>query len=214
MKNTFTKILDASEKQFALHGVQGVSLRQIIAAAGVSQGSLHYHFGSKDGLVQALLDRCLPPITAERVARLHELLATSKQPTVRELLAVIVVPLARRAIEGGAAGKRQIQLLARLFSDNNPIYTQTSEKYFNDVNSHFAAQITAALPLLSSIQIELRLRFIMATVFAALVSLDSTPMAWQQQLHKQPIAPWQLVDELLDFLATGLSAPSANKPDC
>ena len=38
------------------HGLQGASLRPLAKAAGTSDRMLLYHFGSKDALVEALLD--------------------------------------------------------------------------------------------------------------------------------------------------------------
>ena len=203
MKSTFTKILDASEKQFALYGVEGISLRQVIAAAGVSQGSLHYHFGGKDGLLEAVLDRCLPPLMAERTEILRELTARPQAPTPRELLSGIALPLARRAIDGGAAGKRTVPLLARLYGENNAVYLRTVEKYFKDVNFVFIERLQAALPALSKGQIELRVQIAFSAIFSTLVAIDTPPKAWQAEMSESPFEPWTIVDELLDFLAQG-----------
>lgn len=203
MKSTFTKILDASEKQFALYGVEGISLRQIIAAAGVSQGSLHYHFGGKDGLLQAVLDRCLPPLMEERAEILRELTARPQAPTPRELLGVMARPLARRAIDGGAGGKRTVHLLARLYGENNPVYLRTTEKYFKDTNYLVIDRLQAVLPAFSRAQIELRIQIAFSAIFSTLVALDTPPKSWQKAMSETPFEPWTIVDELLDFLAQG-----------
>ena len=45
-----------AERLFAVHGVNGVSLRQISAEAGMANHSVvQYHFGTKDGLIDAIL---------------------------------------------------------------------------------------------------------------------------------------------------------------
>jgi AcrR family transcriptional regulator len=46
---------------FAERGYDATSVREIVAAAGVTKPTLYYHFGSKEGLAQALLTR---PVTA------------------------------------------------------------------------------------------------------------------------------------------------------
>src|SRR5262249_1824395 len=43
-------ILDAAERLFADSGFDGTSMRSIAEAAGVAQGLLHYHFGTKERL--------------------------------------------------------------------------------------------------------------------------------------------------------------------
>src|SRR5688500_1622324 len=50
-------LMDAAEELFASAGVEGVSIRSINAAAGVSPASVHYHFRDKDGLVRAVIER-------------------------------------------------------------------------------------------------------------------------------------------------------------
>jgi len=67
-------ILDAAERLFAERGIDAVSLRTINATAGYSVAALHYHFGTRDGLIRALLARAQPPMLACRdrlIARLR-----------------------------------------------------------------------------------------------------------------------------------------------
>ena len=48
-------------------GIAGVSLREIrLAAKQGNAGALHYHFGTKDGLLRALLERELPLLVDRR----------------------------------------------------------------------------------------------------------------------------------------------------
>lgn len=50
------RILETAERLYALYGIDAVSIRQITAEAGQKNGSaVHYHFGSRDGLVDAIL---------------------------------------------------------------------------------------------------------------------------------------------------------------
>jgi len=61
------RIVVAAERLFALHGIDGVSLRQISAEAGSSNNSaVHYHFGSKEGLIAAIFHHRLPQLISER----------------------------------------------------------------------------------------------------------------------------------------------------
>ena len=62
-----SRIVLAAERLFALHGIDGVSLRQISAEAGSSNNSaVHYHFGSKEGLIAAIFHHRLPQLISER----------------------------------------------------------------------------------------------------------------------------------------------------
>jgi len=50
-------LLEAASRLFARHGVSGVSLRRVAEEAGVTPAMVHYYFGSKEGLYEALLER-------------------------------------------------------------------------------------------------------------------------------------------------------------
>ena len=61
------RLVLAAERLFARHGIDGVSLRQIAAEAGSGNNSaVHYHFGSKHGLIAAIFRHRLPQIISER----------------------------------------------------------------------------------------------------------------------------------------------------
>ena len=71
-------IRDEALRLFADRGPDGVSVRQIAAAAGVSPGLVLHHFGSKEGLRQAvdkhvlgLFERMLGAVTGEDAAGLY-----------------------------------------------------------------------------------------------------------------------------------------------
>jgi AcrR family transcriptional regulator len=71
--STKEQIVLAAERLFARHGVDGVSLRQIGAAAGTSNNSaVQYHFGSKDGLVEAIFGYRLPRLRERRALLVAE----------------------------------------------------------------------------------------------------------------------------------------------
>jgi AcrR family transcriptional regulator len=54
--DTRTLLLDAAGACVRIYGYAGLSTRRVAEAAGVPLSQIHYHFGSRDGLVLALLD--------------------------------------------------------------------------------------------------------------------------------------------------------------
>jgi AcrR family transcriptional regulator len=50
------RVLDAAAALFADHGVDAVTMDDVVAAAGVGKGTLYRRFGDKSGLAAALLD--------------------------------------------------------------------------------------------------------------------------------------------------------------
>jgi len=51
-------ILEAAFRTLSQKGYENTSVKDIADAAGVAQGLVHYHFGSKQGLVLAVLAKC------------------------------------------------------------------------------------------------------------------------------------------------------------
>ena len=62
------EVLDAALQLFADKGFASTSVREIVLKAGLTKPALYYHFGSKEGLLRAILEEGL----AEFEARVHE----------------------------------------------------------------------------------------------------------------------------------------------
>ena len=72
-------LLDAAEAEFADAGIETGSLRKIMRTAGADPGAVHYHFGGREALAQAVLTRILEPLNARR-QELLERAETSGEP--------------------------------------------------------------------------------------------------------------------------------------
>lgn len=59
---TRTRLLDAAAEMFARHGIEGASVDAIADAAERTSGALYGQFGSKEGLLTALVDRWLEEV--------------------------------------------------------------------------------------------------------------------------------------------------------
>jgi AcrR family transcriptional regulator len=71
---TVDELLATAERLFAAQGVENVALTQIVAASGQkNRSALHYHFGSRGGVLGAVMDRRLAVINARRLALLDAL---------------------------------------------------------------------------------------------------------------------------------------------
>ncbi|WP_324741764.1 helix-turn-helix domain-containing protein [Tsuneonella sp. CC-YZS046] len=71
-----TRMILAAEVLFAREGIDGVSLRRIAASSGQkNHHAVQYHFGSRDGLVQAIFDYRMQQMDARRL----EMIALAEQ---------------------------------------------------------------------------------------------------------------------------------------
>lgn len=202
------RILLAAEELMAKYGVDGVSVRSINAAAGVSAGILHYHFGGLDKVVDALLERHMMPLMAQRRA-MYASLQAQPQVTLRAVVEILVIPLARKIIEEGSAGARYVQFLARLHTDRNPKIAEIFEQSFGENSSALVAMLQRILPEIPMRVLWLRLIFCSHAMLQSLAEISARP-----QLPIPPGNPpreqvlWGHVEILIEFLCGGLAAPT------
>ncbi len=88
-------LVETAERMYAERGLNGVSLREIGAAAGqLNTGAARYHFGSKLGLINAVFELRMVPINAARERMLDEIEADGAERDLRRLAAAFALPLA------------------------------------------------------------------------------------------------------------------------
>lgn len=87
-------MLESAERLFGDHGLDGVSLRQIGAAAGSGNNyAVQYHFGDAAGLVQAILARRMPAVDARQATLLADAEAHGRTRDTRVLIDIFFRPL-------------------------------------------------------------------------------------------------------------------------
>lgn len=106
-------ILDAAEELFAKSGYDGVSTRAITELAGVRLNLLSYHFGSKEGLFEAVINRRLEVLSDRREAALDSLRDAGGPMTVGGILQAFLHPYVELA-HGDRGWLNHARLVARL----------------------------------------------------------------------------------------------------
>lgn len=99
------ELIAAAERLFAERGIDGVSLREITRAAQQrNTTALQYHFGDRDGLLKALVDKHMDHVAVRRAALLDNI-ATGGELTLRTGASVLVQPLVAKLVsaDGGPA---------------------------------------------------------------------------------------------------------------
>ncbi|UPW08620.1 TetR family transcriptional regulator [Gordonia terrae] len=134
---TRTALMEAAEQLFGDRGVEGVTMREIQDLAGQSNASvIAYHFGSKTGLVQALIRWRNDELERRRGELLDEARSEERERDPRTIVWLVVRPLA----ESIAAGEMFVPFLARL--SENP---RATKEYWPDGLSDWTADVMEKL---------------------------------------------------------------------
>ena len=99
---TRERILSAAENLFAADGFETVSLRDITGAAGANVAAVNYHFGSKERLIDAVVERHVVPINHERLKLLDRLEVSHAEGVIpiEEILRAFLSPVLRQISSG------------------------------------------------------------------------------------------------------------------
>lgn len=122
-ERTRDQLMDAAEALFAAHGVDGVSVRSINAAAGLAPASVHYHFGDKDGLLRQVITRRGEAVVARQAELLAVLAGRRRRPTPEESVRVLAEPLFELVRSEPVGGARWLTVVAGLVAaDDERVY--------------------------------------------------------------------------------------------
>jgi AcrR family transcriptional regulator len=204
-KDIKTAVLDAAERLLADYGVNGVSLRRILTEAGANSAALHYHFKSREGLVEALLARRGENINLRRREMLLALENQARPPEVDQIVDAVVDPLVEFLLEEGEPGRRYLRLLARLQSDRAAVHHDLQEQHFPDVRERIGRFLMQACPQLSLAELQRRSTMMIDTMLQSLANADFMSEQWAGEGHEKMLA--EFVGTLKAFLSAGLAAP-------
>ncbi|HEX7777168.1 MAG TPA: TetR family transcriptional regulator [Parvibaculum sp.] len=114
--DTRTRLILAAEKLFGERGIHSVTLKEINVAAGQrNESALHYHFGSKAALVNAIMQHRVKVIDAHRIAAIEALLQQGRERELRPLLQASFQPMIE--LLGSEDGVRFVRFLAQVLND-------------------------------------------------------------------------------------------------
>lgn len=91
---TTEAILDAAERLWGTHGIEGASLREITLAAGSgNKSSIGYHFGDKHGVIDAIFRRRMPALEERRQLLLAAAKAEGRLNDTLTLFRIVMQPI-------------------------------------------------------------------------------------------------------------------------
>lgn len=164
------RLMDVAEDLFGHIGFEATSTRAIALRAGVTLGTVHYHFASKRHLFIEVFRRRGMPLAAERIRLLEE--AHRHWPDghipLSELIRRFNFPLFRAALQpGGAAFAR---LHARLTTEPPKLAEEVRSLIHNEVTPLYVAAFRRALPHLPEEALYWRFYFMLGVNTFSLLS--------------------------------------------
>ena len=203
MIGTSDRILDAAEVLFAQGGYAGTSLRSIMGKAGVNVAAIHYHFHSKEALIEAVLLRRMQPANEERLRLLEDYeAAAGRQATVEGVLLAFLEPTFQMAADPAQGGHTFMLLLGRLQAEGD-LLARIVVTRFGTVLFRFGDALSRALPELPQPELFWRARLAMGATAQILRDAPGIKSAlagdtpdWPAMLHR-----------LIPFLSAGFRAP-------
>jgi AcrR family transcriptional regulator len=202
MDTTEQRILDAAEALFAQHGFAATSLRMITTQAGVNLAAVHYHFGSKEALLRATLDRLISPVNHERLAMLEraEAAAGDRPASIEAVLEAFIAPDLRMMRDLGDRGALLFRFLGRSHTEPSELVQSLIRAQFMDLGQRFLAAFCRALPALPEAELYWRLHCVVGVITYLMADTASLGMLDRSDVDGT-------VARLVAFLAPAVAAP-------
>jgi AcrR family transcriptional regulator len=203
-QTTRQRLLAVAERLFAQRGIGFVSVRDITTEARANTAAISYHFGSKDGLLEAIVvDRAAQ--LGRRRNELLDVIDATERPQLRDLVAALVVPIAELAADVDGGGRNWIRVKADL--RGKPEMTAMLEAAFEPYTRRYLEVLERVTPGLAPD--ERVARFAVAKEAVELVFANDQLPGWIAR--KVDFRPDRLADIVIDFVTAGFGAAQSTR---
>ena len=139
-------ILDVAEDLFSKHGFHGVTIREVAREAGVDTALVHYYFGAKRGLFDAVFLRRAEILNTERMAALERYEREhGANMTPEGVIEAFLAATLEWGEKGGPGWKHYFALVAQ--ANANPVWGgETMTRYFDPVIHRLIELLKKAMP--------------------------------------------------------------------
>jgi AcrR family transcriptional regulator len=213
-QGTKERLLSTALRMFAESGFDAVSIRDITNAAGANLGAIGYYFGSKDGLIKAVMVRA-EPLNALRLQSLKacERDAGERAPSVEGIVRALVEPAVRFAKDSKGDGPYFSRIYSIASALRPPLVLEILRAQYDVIALRFIDALSRALPDVPRTVIVWRY---IATVGAMLQVIDDASFLNRVPKFSKGRAdssnPDQIINELVPFLVGAITAQCSPQP--
>lgn len=196
----------AAEKLIAQSGVENISIKKIVVAAGQkNESALQYHFTNLSGLLEAIHHERSEQTRAKRAALLSAALEKTSEPSLRELCALMIEPIFQLA-RSDVAFRRYVKAFGHhlIITDSSPLKVVSEAGGGGTSGQQIGVLLRKTLPHLSEVFYRQRME--------AAVRLCSASMYYQARQanafrgHQSDLFLHNLLDALVGLLSAPISA--------
>ena len=208
LPDTPDRILDAAERLFMAHGFDGTSMRMVTAEAAVNLAAVNYHFGSKEGLMQAVFRRRLAWLNSERLRLLDEMEVEARGKPLRpsRILEAFFGTLLAIGEDDARGGIVFLKLLGRTLTEPAEFIRAYFADEYAEVVERYKAALYRAIPDTPKEEIAWRFHFMLGATSYAIAGTDTLSVVGGMDIGPDN-GPDLLCRRLMPFLLGGLRAP-------
>jgi len=204
--NTKNRLLTATERLFASHGFAGVTMRGVADRARTNIASAHYHYGSKEGMVLAMLKRRIDPINANRLKYLDNSRNLSgNQPLApREIFRALILPICHEIAKCSTSRDNLAQLVARSFTEPVRFIQKMHQHFFREVSETFVEELHRTYPNSEKKDIYWNLHLVIASMLGTFAQHRRLNDFSKGLCDENDVE--DLGNRLIEFVSTGFEA--------
>ena len=204
---TRASILEAAERLYADRGFSDVTLRDIVAAAGVNLAAVNYHFGSKDELIAELF---VTRSIATNRERLNELKAAEAagggRADIDAILRALVGPTLRGCLGPESERSAAARFMIRASIESVPPIRRIKNREIDHLRK-FAAAMRRSLPDCSDTDLYWGLHFALALAHQTIRDSERLTKLSEGKCDLDDVAG--VIDRIVAILVVALAGPEA-----
>ncbi len=207
--DTPSRLLETAEEMFSESGYRAVSLRSITKASNANMAAVHYHFGSKEKVLERIFELRCSAINAERLRLLDECRLRSGAPPVLEQILHAYLWPALVPEEGDQKARRFMRLRATIANEHAELSQELVARHFNQVSGKFVEALRAELDQLCDEDFFWRFHFLLGAQYYTAANPGRIQILSGGLCD--PSNANEAVDELIRFSAAGFRAAAAQR---